>query len=306
MIAGPILVTGARGFAGSHVVEELTKTGAEVIAWDRAEVDLLDAGALLAEVTSARPAAVCHCAGAPHVGESWADTAAVLDINVMATAHLLDAVRQVRPDCRFLNISSATIYRSADVPLTEAHPLGPASPYAVSKLAQEMLAERAHRDDGLDVVQARSFNHTGPRQKPAFAAPSFARQIARIEAGLAEPVIRVGNLTAHRDLTDVRDVARAYRLILERGVSGTIYNVCSGEARPIQALLDGLCARSGVAVRIEINPALYRPNDTPLLVGSNARLRADTGWAPEIPFDRMLDDLMAFWRETVRSGGPEA
>lgn len=306
MTPGPILVTGARGFAGSHVVEELQRSGAEVIAWDRAEVDLLDAGALLAEVTSIRPAAVCHCAGAPHVGESWADTAAVLDINVMATAHLLDAVRQVRPDCRFLNISSATIYRSAAEPLTETHPLGPTSPYAVSKLAQEMLAERAFRDDGLDVVQARSFNHTGPRQKPAFAAPAFARQIARIEAGLAEPVIRVGNLTAHRDLTDVRDVARAYRLILERGVSGTVYNVCSGEARSMQAILDGLCARSGVAVRVEHDPARDRPNDTPVLVGSNARLRADTGWAPEISFDRMLDDLMTFWRETVRSGEPEA
>ena len=306
MIAGPILVTGARGFAGSHLVEELTRSGAEVIGWDRAEVDLLDAAALRPAVESLRPAAVCHCAGAPHVGESWADTAAVLDINVMATANLLDAIRQSRPDCRFLNVSSATIYRSATEPLTEAHPLGPASPYAVSKLAQEMVAERAHRDDGLDVVQARSFNHTGPRQKPAFAAPAFARQIARIEAGLAEPVIRVGNLTAHRDLTDVRDVARAYRLILERGVSGTVYNVCSGEARSMQALLDGLCARSDVAVRVETDPALYRPNDTPLLVGSNARLRSDTGWAQEVSFDRMLDDLMAFWRETVRSGEPDA
>ena len=306
MIAGPILVTGARGFAGSHMVEELTRSGAEVIGWDRAEVDLLDAAALRPAVESLQPAAVCHCAGAPHVGESWADTAAVLDINVMATANLLDAIRQSRPDCRFLNVSSATIYRSATEPLTEAHPLGPASPYAVSKLAQEMVAERAHRDDGLDVVQARSFNHTGPRQKPAFAAPAFARQIARIEAGLAEPVIRVGNLTAHRDLTDVRDVARAYRLILERGVSGTVYNVCSGEARSMQALLDGLCARSDVAVRVETDPALYRPNDTPLLVGSNARLRSDTGWAQEVSFDRMLDDLMAFWRETVRSGEPDA
>mgnify|MGYP001442406241 CR=1 FL=1 len=152
----------------------------------------------------------------------------------------------------------------------------------------------------------RPFNHTGPGQTEGFVIPSFAMQIARIEAGLVEPVIRVGNLTAHRDLTDVRDVARAYRLILERGGSGTVYNVCSGEARSMQALLDGLCARSAVTVRVEADPALYRPNDTPLLVGSNARLRADTGWAPEVSFDRMLDDLMAFWRETVRSGERDA
>lgn len=303
MIAGSILVTGARGFAGSHLVEELARAGADVIAWDRAEVNLIDAAALDAAVAAIRPAAVCHCAGAPHVGQSWADTAAVLETNVIATANLLDAVRRFHPGCRFLNIGSATIYRDADEPLTEGHPLGPASPYAVSKLAQEMAATRAHRDDGLDVVQTRSFNHTGPRQTAAFAAPAFARQVALIEAGLADPVIRVGNLEARRDLSDVRDVARAYHLILQHGVTGTVYNVCSGEARSIQAVLDGLCARSGVAVRVEHDPALFRPNDTPVLVGSNDRLRADTGWAPAISFDRMLDDLLAFWRGAVRTGG---
>lgn len=303
MTAGPILVTGARGFAGSHLVEELTGAGADVLAWDRVDVDLLDPAALRTALSAARPAAICHCAGAPHVAQSWADTAAVLETNVLATAHLLDAVRDLLPGCRVLNIGSSTIYREAADPLTEAHPLGPASPYAVSKLAQEMFALGAHRDDGLDVVQTRSFNHTGPRQQPAFAAPAFARQLALIEAGQLEPVIRVGNLSARRDLSDVRDVVRAYRLILERGRSGAIYNVCSGVANSIRSIVDGLCARSTVSVRIEEDPTLYRPNDTPLVVGSHAALTADTGWEPAIAFDQMLDDLLAYWRTAVQTAG---
>ncbi len=299
MIAGPVLVTGARGFAGSHLVEELIRSGAEVLAWDRVDVDLLDAPALSAAIARARPVAICHCAGAPHVAQSWADTAAVLDTNVMATAHLLDAVRDLVPECRVLNIGSSTVYREAAEPLTEQHPTGPASPYAVSKLAQEMVATSAHRDDGLNVVQTRSFNHTGPRQQPAFAAPAFARQLALIEAGQLDPVIRVGNLSARRDLSDVRDVVRAYRLILERGRPGAIYNVCSGTANTIRAIVDGLCARSAVSVHIEEDPALYRPNDTPLVVGSHAALTTDTGWEPSISFDRMLDDLLAYWRTAI-------
>ncbi|MGE0392799.1 MAG: GDP-mannose 4,6-dehydratase [Vicinamibacterales bacterium] len=300
MNAGPILVTGARGFAGSHLVEELTGAGADVLAWDRVDVDLLDPVALRSALERARPAAICHCAGAPHVAQSWGDTASVLETNVIATSHLLGAVRDLLPGCRVLNIGSATVYRQTSDTLTEQHPLGPASPYAVSKLAQEMLADRMHRDDGLDVVQTRSFNHTGPRQQPAFAAPAFARQVAMIEAGLGEPVLRVGNLTARRDLTDVRDVARAYRLILERGVSGTVHNVCSGTTHAMQAIVDGLCARVAVPVRVEPDPARYRPNDTPVVVGSHARLTAATGWEPTIPFDRMLDDLLDYWRGRVR------
>jgi len=298
--AGPILVTGARGFAGSHVVEELSAAGADVVAWDRVDVDLLDPSALRPALERIHPSAICHCAGAPHVAQSWGNTASVLDTNVMATSHLLDAVRDLLPGCRVLNVGSSTIYREAPEALTEQHPVAPGSPYAVSKLAQEMLALRMHRDEGLDIVQTRSFNHTGPRQQPAFAAPSFARQIATIEAGLGDPVLRVGNLSARRDLSDVRDVARAYRLILERGRSGSTYNVCSGEAHAIQEVVDGLCARAAVDVRVEVDPSLYRPNDTPLVVGSHAALTADTGWEPTVPFDRMLDDLLDYWRGQVR------
>lgn len=302
MTSGPILVTGAHGFAGSHVVEELRQAGADVVGWDRVDLDLLDPAALRPALARLRPAGICHCAGAPHVAQSWSNATLALETNVMATAHLLDAIRDLVPGCRVLNVGSATVYREAADALTEQHPVGPASPYAISKLAQEMLALRMHRDEGLDIVQTRSFNHTGPRQQPAFAAPSFARQIALIEAGRSEPVIRVGNLSARRDLTDVRDVARAYRFALERGVSGAVYNVCSGSAHAMQELVDGLCARAAVTVRVEVDPALYRPNDTPLVVGSHERLTADTGWQPGIPLGQMLDDLLAYWRAQVRDG----
>jgi GDP-4-dehydro-6-deoxy-D-mannose reductase len=301
VIAGAILVTGARGFAGSYLADTLDHAGAQVIRWDRAEVDLLDAAAVRRALAETKPAAICHCAGAPNVATSWADTAAVLDTNVIATAHVLDAVRELLPTCRMLNIGSSTVYRIATEPLSEIHALGPSSPYAVSKLAQEMLVARAHTNDGLDAVQTRSFNHTGPRQRPEFAAPAFARQLARIEAGLEPPVMRVGNLQARRDITDVRDVARAYQAILERGVSGTIYNVCSGRAHSMQDIVDGLCARSRVTVEVETDAALLRPNDTPLVEGSAAKLTVDTGWVPHISFDQMLDDLLGYWRNTVRT-----
>ncbi len=301
MTPGPILVTGARGFVGSHVVEEFARAGHDVLAWGRAELDLLDRDAVRAALGAARPGAICHCAGAPSAAEAWGNSAEVLNTNVVATANLVDAVRDLLPGTRILNIGSSTVYREAGEPLTEAHPVLPRGPYALSKLAQELVALGAWRDDGLDVVATRSFNHTGPRQLPAFAAPAFARQLARIEAGLDAPVLRVGNLSARRDLTDVRDVARAYRLILEHGRAGTWYNVCSGIAYAIQDVVDGLCARVAVTVTVEVDPARYRPNDAPAVTGDHGLLTRDTGWTPAVSFDRMLDDLLAYWRTTVRT-----
>jgi GDP-4-dehydro-6-deoxy-D-mannose reductase len=180
--------------------------------------------------------------------------------------------------------------------MAEDHPVAPASPYALSKLAQETLARRAVDEDGLDVVITRSFNHTGPRQTPAFVAPSMARQIALIEAGALEAVIRVGNLDAHRDLTDVRDIVRAYAALMASGERGAIYNVGSGTARPIRSVLDALVARAKVPVRIEPDPARMRPTDIPVLTANCARLKQATGWRPAISFDQMLDDLLEYWR----------
>jgi GDP-4-dehydro-6-deoxy-D-mannose reductase len=194
---------------------------------------------------------------------------------------------------------SATVYAASPSALTEHSPLRPDSPYGTSKLAQELLALRAAAEDGLDVVVARAFNHTGPRQMPAYMAPSVARQIASIEAGLSEPVIRVGNLDAERDLTDVRDVVAAYVAVMDAGISGEVYNVASGVSRAVRDVVETLVDLSCVPVRVEVDPARVRPVDNPRLVGDSSKLQQLTGWSPAIPFEQMLLDLLNSWRAMV-------
>jgi GDP-4-dehydro-6-deoxy-D-mannose reductase len=294
-----IVITGAGGLAGSYLVEHLRASPHRVVAWTRQTVDLLDRDRVRAAINDVRPTHIYHCAGMTHVAESWKDTAQPLAGNVLATHHLLDAVRRARVRCRILVPGSGTVYAPSDQPLTETDPVAPTNPYAVSKLAQEQLALRAVDEDGIDVVVTRSFNHTGPRQTPAFVTPSMARQIALIERGTLEPVIKVGNLEARRDLTDVRDVVRAYAALMTSGASGVIYNVASGVGRSIRSILEALVSRSRVPVRIEIDPDRLRPNDVASIVGDCTRLHHATGWTPEVSFDRMLDDLLGYWRGHV-------
>jgi GDP-4-dehydro-6-deoxy-D-mannose reductase len=187
------------------------------------------------------------------------------------------------------------VYASADGALTEDDPLMPSSPYALSKLAQEMVGQHAS-SDALHVTIARAFNHVGPRQDPYFAASGFARRIADIEFGRWEAEIAVGNLNARRDITDVRDTVRAYRLILQHGVKGRAYNVCSGRAISIGDLLDMLLARARVSIRVRVDTTRYRPHDIPLVVGDHTRISTELGWRAEIPLERTLDDLLEFWR----------
>jgi GDP-4-dehydro-6-deoxy-D-mannose reductase len=239
---------------------------------------------------------VFHCAGAAQVAQSWRDTSRPLASNVLTTHYLLDALRRHGSRCRVVIAGSATVYAPSSSPLGESAALAPASPYAVSKLAQEELGLRALAEDAVEVIVARAFNHTGPRQSADFFAPGIARQIALAERGAMAPTVKVGNLDAQRDLTDVRDIVRAYALLMEKGTPGTVYNVASGVGRQLRAVLDGLLRRSRVALRIEIDPARLRPRDTPTVVGDATRLRAATGWVPEIPFDRTLDDLLEYWR----------
>jgi GDP-4-dehydro-6-deoxy-D-mannose reductase len=303
-----VLVTGASGFVGGHLVQHLAATH-DVVGWTRSDppaeiasvaswerVDLLDRAHVRSAIAALTPSQIFHCAGVPHVAESWQDTTRVLEGNVLSTEHLFDALRRSGTRSRVVITGSSAVYAASATPIKEDDALAPASPYALSKLAQEELARRALQDDGIDIVIARSFNHTGPRQTAAFAAPSMARQIALIEAGAIEPVIKVGNLDARRDLTDVRDVVRAYVALMTSGRSGAVYNVASGVARSIRSLLDALIARAKVAVRVEIDPSRMRPSDVPVLSGDASRLREATGWTPTISFDQMLDDLLAYWR----------
>ena len=296
----PILVTGAAGFAGSHLIDRLSRDGHEFVAWRRDTVDLLDAAAVRGAIATLRPRVIYHCAGAAHVGRSWDRTETTFSINVRGTHHLLEALRLACVPSRIVVPSSAMVYRAADEPLTEDHPLVPESPYGLSKLAQELLACRA-TSDGVEAVIARAFNHVGPRQNPSFVAPSLARQIAEIEVGRREPELTVGNLDARRDLTDVRDTVRAYVMLAERGRSGRPYNVCSGHAITIRELLDRLVTRARVKIKIRVDPDRYRPNDVPLVVGDPGRIRSEVGWTPEIPIEQTLDDVLDYWRRNVRA-----
>ena len=263
------------------------------VQWEA--VDLLDRGAVREAIARTRPSAVYHCAAAAHVGKAWDSTESTFAVNVLGTHHLCDALRREDLHVQFLIPSSAMIYRPSSDAMTEDDPLVPPNPYGLSKLAQELLALRSI-PDGIDVRVARAFNHIGPRQDPFFAAPGFARRIADIERGQWAPEISVGNLDAQRDLTDVRDTVRAYRLILERGVPGRPYNVCSGRAVTIRHLLDLLIARARCPVTVKIDPARYRPNDNPILLGDPSRLRDELGWTAEIPLERTVDDLLEYWR----------
>lgn len=315
----PILVTGAAGFAGSHLLELLAAdrardaaTRVDIVGWHRPgkkppavngvrwdAVDLLDRTAVAEAIRRHQPGAVYHCAGAAHVGRAWDSVTSTFAVNVRGTHHLLDALRAASLSPVVFVPSSAMIYRPSNEPIPEDHDLVPPNPYGLSKLAQEMLAVRALAD-GIDVRIGRAFNHVGPRQDPAFAASGFARQIAEIEAGRHEPRIVVGNLSAQREVIDVRDTVRAYRAILEQGSSGRPYNVSSGRAYPVGEVVGRLVAKSRVPVHVRVDASRFRPNDVPLLVGDPSRIRDEIGWTPAIPLDQTLDDMLEYWRSQMR------
>jgi GDP-4-dehydro-6-deoxy-D-mannose reductase len=308
-VAGYPLVTGATGFAGSHLLERLAARcgpGDQVHAWAHRggqpaapqarvrwdTVDLLDRTAVRRALQAARPSIIYHCAGLAAVQDAWQAPARALRVNVLGTHHLFEAARALGGECRILVTGSAQIYRPSGTALSEDDPIGDANPYGVSKLAQEMTAA----DSTVPAWLVRPFNHIGPRQSPAYATSGFAQQIAEIEAGRREPVIMVGNLEARRDVTDVRDTVRAYEAIAERGRPGRPYNVCSGRAYAMRELLDVLLSLARVRVRVDVDPARLRPSDNPIILGSHARLTADTGWQPEIAIERTLGDLLEYWR----------
>ena len=307
-MSGPVLVTGGGGFAGSHLIEHLA--GHEpIVAWTRSDppdaiaalatwtrLDLLDRDRVRHEIAQLRPSRIFHCAGASHVGASFRNTAEPLRGNALATHYLLDAARRAGVACRVLITGSAMVYAPSASPLREDDQVRPTNPYGLSKLAQEQVGLALLAEDGLEVIVTRSFNHTGPRQRASFAAPGFANQIALIERGAVEPVLRVGNVDTIRDLTDVRDTVRAYALLMDRGTPGTVYNVASGTGRSIRTILDAIVSRSRTPIDIVVDPHRLRQQDTPVVVGDPSRLRNATGWQPAISFERMIDDLVAYWR----------
>jgi GDP-4-dehydro-6-deoxy-D-mannose reductase len=307
----PTLVTGGTGFAGSHLLDLLSLQGADIVAWARPggarprvvrgvewdDVDVRDREQVRAAIRTIKPLRVYHCAGAAHVGESWDQVTHALESNVRGTHDLIEALRGEAPDARVLIPSSGLVYAPSAHAVHEDHPRVPASPYGLSKLAQEMTAGDNH--GGPQVFVARPFNHIGPRQSPAFSSASFARRIAQIEAGVGPREVSVGNLEPVRDIADVRDTVRAYTMILERGQAGRAYNVCTGRGTSVRAVLEGLLARARVDITIVTDPSRYRTNDLAHAVGDPARIRQEIGWTPEIPLERTLDELLEYWRDQV-------
>jgi GDP-4-dehydro-6-deoxy-D-mannose reductase len=290
------LITGGKGFVGQWLAAHLKDRGDEVSVID-IETDVADGAAVGRVMADIVPDAVYHLAAMTHVGESWEHPGQVLRVNVLGTAEILAAARSIESNPRVLVVSSAEVYgvvTPAQLPLGEDTPTQPASPYAASKLAAEAVAFQAWRGYGQPVIVVRPFNHIGPGQSPNFFVPALAKRIVDARRSGARS-LPVGTLTTRRDFTDVRDVVAAYRLLVERGVPGDVYNVCSGRDVAMSEVADQLLELAGAEVTLEADPALIRPVDVPVLRGSAERLRAATGWEPHIPLATTLADVLTSW-----------
>jgi GDP-4-dehydro-6-deoxy-D-mannose reductase len=293
------LVTGAGGFVGVHLVRHLEEQGDDVLQLERTVdgIDIADADALTDAVVAAKPEVVYHLAGAADVGGSWAAARETFLANALGMLNVLEASREAGAD-RVLAVTSADVYGRVsqdELPIREDQPLRPVSPYAASKVAADALAQQAWLGHRLPVVRVRAFNHLGPGQSDRFLAPSLASRIARNERDGGDEV-PIGNMTPRRDVTDVRDVVRAYRLLIEAGEPGGVYNVCRGTAVSVRQIAELLLGMARRPMRLVPDPALQRPVDIPVLVGDNAALRAATGWRPTIPLERTLTDVLEDWR----------
>ncbi|MEK7330148.1 MAG: GDP-mannose 4,6-dehydratase [Candidatus Eisenbacteria bacterium] len=311
MSTARILITGVGGFVGAHMARRIAERGDVALgvgidvpppATERFltrewRADIRDAEALKAVIGEAAPTAIVHLAGQSSAGLSFGQPLETFRINTLGTSALLEAVRSAAPEARVLVVGSGEVYGSlpAGTRVAEDAPFHPLSPYALSKAVADGIAESYSRQR-LDVVRTRSFGHIGPGQTDRFLVPLLARQIAEIEAGRGEDLVRVGNLDVTRDLTDVRDVVEAYLALLERGRSGAVYNVCRGEGTRLADVAHSLCERARVPIRIEVDPARVRPADIVYLVGDPSAIAAETGWKAAIPLDETLDAILEEWR----------
>lgn len=291
-------VTGGRGFVGTWLVDHLRQAGDDVVAVDR-EVEITDPHEVGRAMAAARPDAVYHLAAFAHVGQSWEDRTEVTRVNVVGTSAVLDAARRCDQPPRVLLVSSAEVYGMVPAdrqPISEEEPLAPVTPYAATKAAAEQLGIQAHLGDRLPVIRVRPFNHIGPGQSEAFVVAALASRIVAAERHGGGPIV-VGNLSARRDMTDVRDVVRAYRLLVEHGQPGQVYNVCSGRAVAVEEIARRLLVLAGGGLTLQVDPDLVRPTDVPVVRGDPGRLQAATGWAPAVDLDDTLQAVLDHWRE---------
>jgi GDP-4-dehydro-6-deoxy-D-mannose reductase len=313
-----VLITGITGFVGSHLAELILNMGnIEVHGVERwrsktenvdhfkdklhlHECDVRDASSVRQLIENIRPDRIFHLAAQSLVPTSWHAPAETLTTNIIGQLNIFEAVRHIGIN-PFIQIAGSSeeygLVEEKDLPITEGTPLKPLSPYAVSKVGQDLLGYQYYMSYKLNVVRTRAFNHTGPRRGAPFVCSNFAKQIAMIEAGLQEPVIYVGNLEARRDFSDVRDVVQAYWLVLEKGKPGEVYNISTGTERSAKDVLNTLLSMSSTKIEVRQDPRRMRPSDVPHLVGDSTKFRKLTGWKPEIPFEVTLRDLLTYWRE---------
>jgi GDP-4-dehydro-6-deoxy-D-mannose reductase len=316
-----VLITGITGFVGSHLTEYLLKLGNieiyGIVRWrsqvdniehikDKIklyECDIRDMVSVEKTIFTIKPDKIFHLAAQSFVPTSWNAPAETLTTNVIGELNIFESVRNSKLN-PVIHIACSSeeygmVYEN-EIPIKETNPLRPLSPYAVSKVAQDLLGYQYYMSYKLNIIRTRGFNHTGPRRGEVFVTSNFAKQIAEIEKNKREPVIYVGNLDAKRDFTDVRDMVRAYWLSTEKCQPGEVYNICSGKAYPIREVLDILLSYSKVKITVKQDPSRIRPSDVPVLVGDNTKFSSVTGWKPEIPFEKTLKDLLNYWREKIK------
>lgn len=312
-------ITGIAGFAGSFLAEELLAQGWTVAGAvyknepldnlrairkqvKLSSLDILDAARCKAVIAKADPAYVFHLAALASVGQSFAKERATYRINFEGTLNILEAIRELKGLKRLLFVSSSDCYgpfTPRNKTLTEEQVFNPVSPYAISKVAAEHLVQYYHRQYGLPVVIARAFNHSGPRQADSFVIPAFAKQVAMIEAGRQEPVLKVGDLSARRDISDVRDIVHGYRLLAEKGRNGEVYHLCSGKAVAIKRILEMLVRKATRKIDVQVDPERLRKTEIPVMRGSYEKARKQTGFEPRYKLEQTLQDTLEFWRANV-------
>jgi GDP-4-dehydro-6-deoxy-D-mannose reductase len=308
------LVTGINGFAGTHLNNLLLEKGYEVfgIVKPTSEkhhdnnffpADIQDFEEIKRVIGEITPDYIFHLAALTSPAESFKNPADTVTTNIGGQLNILESVKQLQlMETKVLVVSSAEVYGKAEeheLPMDEKTPLRPLSPYAVSKIAQDFLGYQYFHSQNVKAIRVRPFNNIGPNQGPIFVVPSFARQIAEIEKGKKEPVLKVGNLEAKRDFTDVRDVVKAYEMIMDKGEAGEVYNIGSGKSHKIQEILDIFLSLSSTQIIVEKDSSLMRPGDIPELLCDYTKLHGKTGWRPEIPLEKSLSDTLDYWRNIV-------
>lgn len=316
-----VLITGYTGFAGSHLADYILADHPDVEVYgikrwrsrtenvDHQEgkvnvmlCDLRDASSVFKTIKEIKPDRIFHLGAQSFVPSSWEAPSDTMETNVIGQINIFEAVRELGLKTRIQIACSSEEYgmvHEDEVPIKETNPLRPLSPYAVSKVAQDLLGYQYHQSYDMFIVRTRGFNHTGPRRGDVFVVSNFSKQIVEAEAGKRDPVIFVGNLEAKRDFTDVRDTVRAYWLSLEKGKPGEVYNIASNSTHTIQSMLDKLIEMATIDIKIKQDPERMRPSDVMILYGDNSKFKKQTGWEPKIPFDKTLEDTLNYWRERI-------